>query len=88
VSSWKSQFANIVHSRRHHPPSQPTISAQLLGEPAAGEPYTILIMSDSSNILVPNKILSFSSGLCSPYTLILKGGRTVGPIAEKNPKPE
>jgi hypothetical protein len=28
----------------HHPLSQPTIAAQLLGEPAAGEPYTILIM--------------------------------------------
>jgi hypothetical protein len=42
--SWKSLFANIVHSLAHHPPSQPTIAAQLLGEPAAGEPYTILIM--------------------------------------------
>jgi hypothetical protein len=39
-----SQFANVVHSRVHHLPSQPTIAAQLLGEPAAGEPYTILIM--------------------------------------------
>jgi hypothetical protein len=27
VGSWKSQFANIVHSRAHHPPSQPTIAA-------------------------------------------------------------
>jgi hypothetical protein len=27
----------------HHPPSQPMIAAQLLGEPATGEPYTILI---------------------------------------------
>jgi hypothetical protein len=27
-----------------HPPSQPTIAAQLLGEPASGEPYTILVM--------------------------------------------
>jgi hypothetical protein len=48
VGSWKSQFANIVHSRAHHPPSQPTIAAHLLGEPAAGEPYTILIMHSSS----------------------------------------
>jgi hypothetical protein len=39
VDSWKSQFTYIVHSRAHHPPSQPTIAAQLLGEPAAGEPY-------------------------------------------------
>jgi hypothetical protein len=29
----------------HHPPSQPTIAAQLLGQPATGEPYTILIMA-------------------------------------------
>jgi hypothetical protein len=30
----------------HHSPSRPTIAAQLLGEPATGEPYTILIMND------------------------------------------
>jgi hypothetical protein len=42
VGSWKSQFANIGP---HQSPSQPTISAQLLGKPASGEPYTILIMA-------------------------------------------
>jgi hypothetical protein len=40
--------ANIVHSRAHHPPSQPTIytyiAAQLLDKPATGDPFTILIM--------------------------------------------
>jgi hypothetical protein len=41
VGSWKSQFANIGP---HHSPSQPKISAQLLGKTASGEPYTILIM--------------------------------------------
>jgi hypothetical protein len=37
----ESQFANIGP---HHWPSQPTISAQLLGKTASGEPCTILIM--------------------------------------------
>jgi hypothetical protein len=44
VGSWKCQFANIVHSLAHHPPSQPTITAQFLDKTATGEPYTILIM--------------------------------------------
>jgi hypothetical protein len=35
VGSWKSQFCKYW---AHHSPSLPTIAAQLLGEPAAGEP--------------------------------------------------
>jgi hypothetical protein len=36
----------------HHSPSLPTIAAQLLGEPAAGEPYTILIIGRGGAILL------------------------------------
>jgi hypothetical protein len=32
-----------IRGGAHHPPSQPTITAQLFGQPATGEPYTILI---------------------------------------------
>jgi hypothetical protein len=37
-------FVEIAHTWANHPPSQPMIAAQLLGQPAMIEPYTILIM--------------------------------------------
>jgi hypothetical protein len=37
----------------HHSPSQPTIAAQLLGKPASGDPYTILIMGHLSFTSTP-----------------------------------
>jgi hypothetical protein len=85
VGSWKSQLANIVHSRAHHPSSQPTIAAQLLGEPAAGEPYTILIMGlchVSGNFLPFKGKSPLLSSQAAPFFSFVKGKKS---LLQRNP---
>jgi hypothetical protein len=44
VGGYTRHLVEILHTWANHPPSQPMIAAQLLGQPAKSEPYTIIIM--------------------------------------------
>jgi hypothetical protein len=65
VGSWKSQFAKMVRTPAGHLPSPPMVAAHLFPEPAAGEPYTILIMVVSSKSKVFFKNPKIWSHICN-----------------------